>query len=156
MCGRRQIYGREKRSRKCGVLRNAAVTHSHLPSRAPYHPGKFAVRPDFYARAFRHEKTNLVTLMEGKFTVFWAAGAPTIFTAAAVFSAFLIVILRPLLGRYAPAQPNARSSHKTPTPQGGGIAVIATTIAVSGIAYMSHRSARQARCSFRSFLGRSF
>ena len=51
-----------------------------------------------------------------------------------LLSALLIVLLRPLLERYALAQPNARSSHKTPTPQGGGIAVIAATIAISGIA----------------------
>jgi UDP-N-acetylmuramyl pentapeptide phosphotransferase/UDP-N-acetylglucosamine-1-phosphate transferase len=39
----------------------------------------------------------------------------------------LIVLLRPLLQRYALARPNARSSHVTPTPQGGGIAVMAAT-----------------------------
>ncbi|MBB3021138.1 UDP-N-acetylmuramyl pentapeptide phosphotransferase/UDP-N-acetylglucosamine-1-phosphate transferase [Microvirga lupini] len=42
----------------------------------------------------------------------------------AVVSAFLILLLKPLLIRYALARPNARSSHKIPTPQGGGIAVI--------------------------------
>ncbi|MEW6639752.1 MAG: glycosyl transferase [Pseudomonadota bacterium] len=41
----------------------------------------------------------------------------------------LIVVLRPLLVRYALARPNARSSHRIPTPQGGGIAVIAAAIA---------------------------
>jgi UDP-N-acetylmuramyl pentapeptide phosphotransferase/UDP-N-acetylglucosamine-1-phosphate transferase len=55
-----------------------------------------------------------------------------IFAAAALLSAVLIVVLRPLLARYAMARPNARSSHAIPTPQGGGIAVIAATIAVSG------------------------
>jgi len=44
----------------------------------------------------------------------------------------LIVLLRPLLQRYALARPNARSSHKTPTPQGAGIAVIAATLLVGG------------------------
>ncbi|WP_439922632.1 glycosyl transferase [Nitrobacter sp. JJSN] len=34
----------------------------------------------------------------------------------------------PLLQRYALARPNARSSHKLPTPQGAGIAVIAATL----------------------------
>ncbi len=34
----------------------------------------------------------------------------------------------PLLQRYALARPNARSSHTTPTPQGGGIAVIVATL----------------------------
>lgn len=44
--------------------------------------------------------------------------------AGAVVSALLILLLKPLLIRYALARPNARSSHKIPTPQGGGIAVI--------------------------------
>src|SRR5260370_23895157 len=47
--------------------------------------------------------------------------------AAALICAGLIVLLRPLLQRYALARPNARSSHVTPTPQGGGIALIAAT-----------------------------
>ena len=63
-----------------------------------------------------------------------AAAAIWIFrgTAIAVLSALicagLIVILHPVLQRYALARPNARSSHRTPTPQGGGIAVIAATV----------------------------
>ena len=53
--------------------------------------------------------------------------------AAAAISAALIVVLRPLLTRYALAQPNARSSHREPTPQGGGIAVIAAmTVVIAG------------------------
>ena len=51
--------------------------------------------------------------------------------AAAAMSAVLIILLRPLLERYALARPNARSSHRSPTPQGGGIAVIAATIIMS-------------------------
>lgn len=47
---------------------------------------------------------------------------------AALACAGLIVALRPLLVRYALARPNARSSHRTPTPQGGGIAVIAAAL----------------------------
>ena len=39
-------------------------------------------------------------------------------------SAALIVLLLPMFRRYALARPNARSSHSTPTPQGGGVAVI--------------------------------
>jgi UDP-N-acetylmuramyl pentapeptide phosphotransferase/UDP-N-acetylglucosamine-1-phosphate transferase len=35
--------------------------------------------------------------------------------------------------RHALAQPNARSSHRIPTPQGAGIAVIAATLLVAGI-----------------------
>ncbi|MBF9196502.1 glycosyl transferase [Microvirga terrestris] len=42
----------------------------------------------------------------------------------ALVSSFLILGLKPLLIRYALARPNARSSHKVPTPQGGGIAVV--------------------------------
>jgi UDP-N-acetylmuramyl pentapeptide phosphotransferase/UDP-N-acetylglucosamine-1-phosphate transferase len=51
--------------------------------------------------------------------------------AAALASGGLIMALLPLLRRHALARPNARSSHRVPTPQGGGIAVIAATIAVS-------------------------
>ena len=51
---------------------------------------------------------------------------------AAALSASLIVRLRPLLVRYALARPNARSSHTEPTPQGGGIAVVAAPLAVTG------------------------
>lgn len=48
--------------------------------------------------------------------------------AAAVLSAALIRLLHPLLVRYALARPNARSSHRVPTPQGGGIAVLAAAL----------------------------
>src|SRR4051812_3500022 len=51
--------------------------------------------------------------------------------ASAALCALLILLLRPLLLRYALARPSARSSHAVPTPQGGGIAVIAATLAVS-------------------------
>jgi UDP-N-acetylmuramyl pentapeptide phosphotransferase/UDP-N-acetylglucosamine-1-phosphate transferase len=51
----------------------------------------------------------------------------TIVVAAALSSA-LTWLLMPLLQRYALAKPNARSSHKLPTPQGAGIAVIAATL----------------------------
>lgn len=54
--------------------------------------------------------------------------------AAALLSAALIVVLKPLLLRYALARPNARSSHKVPTPQGGGIAVVGAALAIGGIA----------------------
>jgi len=54
-------------------------------------------------------------------------GAATV-AIAALLSALLIVLLRPVLVRYALARPNVRSSHTTPTPQGGGIAVVAATI----------------------------
>jgi UDP-N-acetylmuramyl pentapeptide phosphotransferase/UDP-N-acetylglucosamine-1-phosphate transferase len=57
-----------------------------------------------------------------------------IIAAAAATTAVLIVWLRPWLVRYALARPNARSSHSMPTPQGGGIAVVAATVAVTAIA----------------------
>jgi UDP-N-acetylmuramyl pentapeptide phosphotransferase/UDP-N-acetylglucosamine-1-phosphate transferase len=47
---------------------------------------------------------------------------------AGFVSAILILVLKPLLVRYALARPNARSSHKVPTPQGGGIAVVGTAL----------------------------
>jgi UDP-N-acetylmuramyl pentapeptide phosphotransferase/UDP-N-acetylglucosamine-1-phosphate transferase len=62
----------------------------------------------------------------------WLEGAVTV-ASAAVLCALLIVILRPLLERHALAKPNARSSHATPTPQGGGIAVIAATVAIASL-----------------------
>jgi UDP-N-acetylmuramyl pentapeptide phosphotransferase/UDP-N-acetylglucosamine-1-phosphate transferase len=61
-----------------------------------------------------------------------AFAALAILVAAAVLSASLIVALGPWLARYAVAKPNTRSSHKVPTPQGGGIVVVGATIAVSG------------------------
>jgi UDP-N-acetylmuramyl pentapeptide phosphotransferase/UDP-N-acetylglucosamine-1-phosphate transferase len=51
--------------------------------------------------------------------------------AAALASGGLVMALLPLLRRHALARPNVRSSHRVSTPQGGGIAVIAATIAVS-------------------------
>src|ERR1700739_3988011 len=51
--------------------------------------------------------------------------------AAAVLCSGMIIVLRPLLQRYALARPNARSSHVAPTPQGAGIAVIAATLVVA-------------------------
>jgi len=53
--------------------------------------------------------------------------------AAASICAALIVLLRPLLQRYALARPNARSSHVSPTPQGAGIAVIAATLLITSL-----------------------
>lgn len=52
------------------------------------------------------------------------------FLAAVAISYGLLLWLRPLLARYALAKPNVRSSHKMPTPQGGGIAVVAATVVV--------------------------
>jgi UDP-N-acetylmuramyl pentapeptide phosphotransferase/UDP-N-acetylglucosamine-1-phosphate transferase len=51
--------------------------------------------------------------------------------AAALLSAGITWAIRPVLLRHALAKPNARSSHRVPTPQGAGIAVIAATLAVA-------------------------
>jgi UDP-N-acetylmuramyl pentapeptide phosphotransferase/UDP-N-acetylglucosamine-1-phosphate transferase len=51
--------------------------------------------------------------------------------AAALLSAGITWVIRPLLLRHALARPNARSSHRVPTPQGAGIAVIAATLVVA-------------------------
>lgn len=57
------------------------------------------------------------------------------FVAATALAVGLILLTMPLLRRYALARPNARSSHRTPTPQGGGIAVIAAMLgAAFGVA----------------------
>jgi UDP-N-acetylmuramyl pentapeptide phosphotransferase/UDP-N-acetylglucosamine-1-phosphate transferase len=52
--------------------------------------------------------------------------------AAAMLSAAITWAIRPLLLKHALAKPNARSSHRIPTPQGAGIAVIAATLMVAG------------------------
>jgi UDP-N-acetylmuramyl pentapeptide phosphotransferase/UDP-N-acetylglucosamine-1-phosphate transferase len=67
-----------------------------------------------------------------------AGAALLIIALAAGLSAGLIWLLHPLLVRYALARPNARSSHVVPTPQGGGIGVIAATLiaALVGVALL--------------------
>src|SRR6201999_21317 len=54
--------------------------------------------------------------------------------SAALLSALVIRLIRPQLLKHALAQPNARSSHKIPTPQGAGIAVVAAALVVAGAA----------------------
>lgn len=76
--------------------------------------------------------------MHDSLTVF---GVLTILAVAAVLSAVLIIGLGPWLARYAVAEPNERSSHKLPTPQGGGIAVVGATVLVSGSVLLSSRTA---------------
>src|SRR3984885_12473107 len=56
----------------------------------------------------------------------------------ALASSATILLLYPVLKRYALAKPNARSSHLTPTPQGAGIAVIAAVVAASALAIGVH------------------
>ena len=57
---------------------------------------------------------------------------------AALLSGVLTWAIRPMLVRIALARPNARSSHRIPTPQGAGVAVIAATLvaAVTVIAFV--------------------
>jgi UDP-N-acetylmuramyl pentapeptide phosphotransferase/UDP-N-acetylglucosamine-1-phosphate transferase len=57
---------------------------------------------------------------------------------AAILSAGLTRMIRPLLLKHALAKPNARSSHKIPTPQGAGIAVILATLVAAGILFAGH------------------
>ncbi|WBL76388.1 glycosyltransferase family 4 protein [Bradyrhizobium xenonodulans] len=63
------------------------------------------------------------------------AAAPSLLALAiaALISALITRTSRPLLQRYALARPNARSSHRTPTPQGAGIAVISATLLVASM-----------------------
>jgi len=53
--------------------------------------------------------------------------------AATLISAATTWAILPVLSRYTLAKPNARSSHRVPTPQGAGLAVIAATLAVAGV-----------------------
>lgn len=52
---------------------------------------------------------------------------------AALGCAALILVLFPLLQRYALARPNARSSHKVPTPQGGGLAIVGACLTAASL-----------------------
>jgi len=53
--------------------------------------------------------------------------------AAGLLSGIMTPAIRPLLLRVALAKPNARSSHRIPTPQGAGIAVVAATLVVAAV-----------------------
>jgi UDP-N-acetylmuramyl pentapeptide phosphotransferase/UDP-N-acetylglucosamine-1-phosphate transferase len=59
--------------------------------------------------------------------------AALVLITAALLCAGLIVLLRPMLQRYALTRPNARSSHVVPTPQGAGVAVVAATLSVAAV-----------------------
>lgn len=52
----------------------------------------------------------------------------------AILSFFVISAIQPILTRHLLVQPNSRSSHTAPIPQGAGIAVIAATLVVAGAA----------------------
>ena len=74
-----------------------------------------------------------------KMTTDLTSGILLLFASAAA-CAGLIVLLRPMLARYALARPNARSAHKKPTPQGGGIAVVGTALALSLLVFAAEPS----------------
>jgi UDP-N-acetylmuramyl pentapeptide phosphotransferase/UDP-N-acetylglucosamine-1-phosphate transferase len=81
---------------------------------------------------FQDKNRKLDAQMDRELTVSSILGGAAILIAAALLCVVLILLLRPLLARYAIVQPNERSSHTIPTPQGGGIAVIAAALGVSG------------------------
>jgi UDP-N-acetylmuramyl pentapeptide phosphotransferase/UDP-N-acetylglucosamine-1-phosphate transferase len=63
------------------------------------------------------------------------AAIPFLLAAGAAVATYgMIALARPFLRSYALAHPDQRSSHKVPTPQGGGIFVVATTIAAAALA----------------------
>ncbi len=68
----------------------------------------------------------------------WMLVATVIVVASAVATALMIKALRPTLARYALARPNARSSHRVPTPQGGGIAIVAVASVVMIVISVIH------------------
>jgi UDP-N-acetylmuramyl pentapeptide phosphotransferase/UDP-N-acetylglucosamine-1-phosphate transferase len=63
-----------------------------------------------------------------------------VLAVAAALSAGLILALRSYFARYAMARPNARSSHTLPTPQGGGIAVVAATLGAAWLGALIART----------------
>ena len=72
--------------------------------------------------------------MAGGISTLSILGSAAIVIVAAILTAILIIVLLPGLTRYALARPNARSSHRTPTPQGGGLAIVAATLVTVGAA----------------------
>jgi UDP-N-acetylmuramyl pentapeptide phosphotransferase/UDP-N-acetylglucosamine-1-phosphate transferase len=70
----------------------------------------------------------LLCVVFSPFGFFAIAIAMGILLLSGILSALLILVLKPLLIRYALARPNARSSHKIPTPQGGGIAIVGAAL----------------------------
>jgi len=69
------------------------------------------------------------------------ARAAGVVAGAAVLSAGLIILLKPVLVRYLLAHPNARSSHAQATPQGAGIAVVLAVLVVAAAAWLWWRPA---------------
>jgi UDP-N-acetylmuramyl pentapeptide phosphotransferase/UDP-N-acetylglucosamine-1-phosphate transferase len=61
-----------------------------------------------------------------------------VIVAAAILSAGIIWTILPLLLKHALAQPNARSSHRVPTPQGAGVAVTAATLVIAAVVMLAN------------------
>jgi UDP-N-acetylmuramyl pentapeptide phosphotransferase/UDP-N-acetylglucosamine-1-phosphate transferase len=61
--------------------------------------------------------------------------------AAAILVYGLIAVAIGWLSRHARAEPTARSSHSTPTPQGGGVIVVPVALAIAGISLAAGGSA---------------
>ena len=61
--------------------------------------------------------------------------------ASALLACVSIALAQPLLRSYALARPNARSSHRVPTPQGGGIFIVAAILVVVAAAAPSRARA---------------
>jgi UDP-N-acetylmuramyl pentapeptide phosphotransferase/UDP-N-acetylglucosamine-1-phosphate transferase len=72
--------------------------------------------------------------MSGDASISLGAAGSIVFVVAATLSFALIRALLPLLQRHALAHPNARTSHTAPTPQGGGIGVVAATLVTAAVA----------------------
>jgi UDP-N-acetylmuramyl pentapeptide phosphotransferase/UDP-N-acetylglucosamine-1-phosphate transferase len=74
---------------------------------------------------------------------------------AALLSAVLTWAIRPLMMRIALAKPNARSSHRIPTPQGAGIAVVAATL-IAAIAVIAFGGATEMKIPVAVFAAALF
>lgn len=61
--------------------------------------------------------------MTGAGGIGWMKGALVV-VAALLLARYALVLLMPVFRRYALARPNARSTHRTPIPQGGGIGIL--------------------------------
>jgi UDP-N-acetylmuramyl pentapeptide phosphotransferase/UDP-N-acetylglucosamine-1-phosphate transferase len=75
------------------------------------------------------ERVNSTAMIEQAIERLSILGPTTL--VALLLSFMLMVLLQPWLARYAMVQPNARSSHRQPTPQGAGIAVVVATLVVA-------------------------
>ncbi|MGE0868694.1 MAG: glycosyltransferase family 4 protein [Kofleriaceae bacterium] len=58
----------------------------------------------------------------------WIVMAILLIAGAGLVTGSLITMTQPWMRRYALARPNARSSHREPTPQGGGAAIVLSMI----------------------------